>query len=550
MWFVSLSLVSCFRAPVVPPAPLVPPAGSGVVELEAIDGPDGVRLAGRTLWNGTPLTLRYQPLVRAGDRIGDEVFGQLVSRSGRALEVCEGLDYSGLRLSGGQPELISHFECQPGAIYRTALDASADGTLRATATRRVDMSAVDGGNFYCAGAPTRAGTHLASQEYEADARKRLPDGTVADNFEDYNALAAWWDGDLTAAHPWQYGWVVEVADRAPPARRWAMGRFSHELALPMPDDRTVYLSDDSAEGGALYLFQADRPGDFSAGILYAARWTLGEGARYDLSWRSLGHATDAEVAAVVARRPAFEDVFDVATPDGDRCPDGLALAWTHWGGECLRVKSGLEAAASRVEARRAAALAGATTELEKAEGMALDAGGSTLYLALSRYTRGAVTGARGPGARDDLQLAPNACGGVWALTLGAAGSPDGPTGPWIAQTASPRVQGVPTADARCDESSIANPDNLAWIEGTRILAIGEDGHRHARNALWFYDVAAGQLSRVLEAPSGAEVTGLRWAPDIAGHRYLSVAFQHAAPRHADGGGSARSEAGVIGPFPR
>ena len=64
MWFVSLSLVSCFRAPVVPPAPLVPPVTSGVGELEATDGPDGVRLAERTVWNGAPLTLRYQPLVR------------------------------------------------------------------------------------------------------------------------------------------------------------------------------------------------------------------------------------------------------------------------------------------------------------------------------------------------------------------------------------------------------------------------------------------------------------------------------------------------------
>jgi len=39
----------------------------------------------------------------------------------------------------------------------------------------------------------------------------------------------------------------------------------------MPDEKTVYLADDGANVG-FFMFIADKRGDLSAGILYAAQW--------------------------------------------------------------------------------------------------------------------------------------------------------------------------------------------------------------------------------------------------------------------------------------
>jgi hypothetical protein len=80
-----------------------------------------------------------------------------------------------------------------------------------------------------------------------------------------------------------------------------MGRVALELAYVMPDRRTAYLTDDGTNVG-LYLFVADRPGDLSAGALYAACWDQrpepegsAAGGTADLAWIDLGRATQAEV---------------------------------------------------------------------------------------------------------------------------------------------------------------------------------------------------------------------------------------------------------------
>lgn len=506
-----------------------------------------VRAASSVDVDGRVVAIGFHPIARTGDRLGESVFGARTSRSGAELPLCEGLDYTGLWVASTGLTMVTHFECQPGAMYLTALDQAPDGALTARETRPVDGRPIDGGNYFCAGAPTPWDTHLAAEEYEGDVRKLLPDGTLSDDYEEYNGLAAWWDGDLSASHPWQYGWVVEVPPEGPPARRWALGRFSHEIALTMPDDRTVYLTDDTAGGGALFLFQSDRPGDLSSGTLWAARWERGRGVHdHVLSWVSLGHATDAEVEDVVRRRLTFEDLFDVAPPAAGVCPDGLTLARTNWGAECLRLRIGMEGPASRLESRRAAAVAGATTELVKTEGLAFAPEEEAIFLAMSRFDGIALPEEPVVG-RDDLRLPPNRCGGVWRLGLAAPA--DGPSGPFVATSATLVLAGV-ERDGGCDADGIANPDNLEWIAGAGTLAIAEDTDHHTNNALWFYDLEARALTRVLTAPLGAEVSGLRWTPDVNGWSYLSVSIQHpfgdddTAPE-----AERRSIAGVLGPFP-
>ncbi len=509
---------------------------------------NGVRHATRMHAAGKAATPRFQRLLGAGDTVAGVTFGQPASRTGALLPVCGALDYSGLWAphgDAGELEMMSHFECQPGALFRSAIDTSGD-VPRVTRTERVDATPIEGGAFFCAGAPTAWASHLAGEEYEPDARQVRADGTMPPAFEGWEGMARWHDGDLAAVNPWDYGWVVEVPAEGPAARRFAMGRFSHELAVPMPDRRTVYLTDDTYEGGALFLFQADKPGDLSAGTLWAARWDAHADGGHRLTWRSLGHATDAAIAGVVARRPAFTDLYDVASSSEGRCKGSATTpVWTTWGAECLTVRPGMEQAASRLESRRAAALAGATTELIKMEGAAVDPEGRRLFLSLTRHEKAATAGSPVE-APDHLGLAPNACGAVWALDLGEVATTGGPapSGPWVATSARPFLMGTPEGD-RCREGAIANPDNLAWLPETRTLLVAEDGRRHARNALWAYDVASGRLQRVLEAPPGAEVTGIQ-GTRYRGSNWLSVAFQHPAPQR---GADVPSFVGVLGPLP-
>lgn len=558
-----LSLLAC--AP--NPARLVPadlsirattpgPAG-GTLTVTPVPVPLGearlvVTAATSGAWRGAPFAFAWQPLAHTGDRIGAHDFGARTTRSGVPIaEWCQGLDATGIVRVGDGHRMVTHFECHPGAIYVSHVEEVA-GRLSLTATRPVDLRPVEGGYYYCAGTPSGWGTHLAAQEYEADVRKLLPDGTVSDDYEGYNQMRTWWDGDLSPSHPWMYGWVVEVplADGDPGAatERYAMGRFSHEMALVMPDRQTVYLSDDTGPSGALFLFRADRPGDLSAGTLWAARFAPAERKDvHSLSWVSLGHADDAEVEAAVTRRASFEELFEVAAPAGGTCPGGLAHVRTPFGEECLRIRPGMEAAATRLESRRAAAVLGATTELTKAEGLAFAEEEKALFLAVSRFGGGSAAGPWAAG-RDDLRLTENRCGGVLRLDLGPSPA-GGPGGEWVAGRAAVALAGVPEGEG-CSADSIANPDNLAWIAGAGTLAVAEDSPHHANNALWFHDPTLGTLARVLTVPLGAEVSGLHWTPDIGGHGYLSVAVQGpfsndpSAPAEAK-----RSVAGVLGPFP-
>jgi uncharacterized protein len=69
-----------------------------------------------------------------------------------------------------------------------------------------------------------------------------------------------------------FGYMVEVdAVNARAVRKmYHMGRFSHESAIVMPDNKTVYLTDDY-EPAVLYKYVADRAGVLVPGNLYAFR---------------------------------------------------------------------------------------------------------------------------------------------------------------------------------------------------------------------------------------------------------------------------------------
>ncbi len=501
--------------------------------------------------------LRYHSLMRSGERRADQIFGLLYNSRGNLIHDAAGgarisrkNDYSSLlQLSQGL-FMLTHFEEIPGAIYLSELSQQREsGLLNVERTRPLDLSEVRGGWNFCAGSTTPWQTHLGSEEYEPNAAARDPQSGAIDRY--FQAMAAYTDGDPASLNPYDYGWQLEIQvedyNRVQLHKRYAMGRLSHEAGLVMPDRRTVYITDD-AHNTALFRFLADRPGDLSSGTLYAARWqqTSAEGGgSATLEWIDLGHAEESEIADAISRKIPFEALFESGARDRDgSCETGYSSLNTRFGAECLKLKPGQETLASRLESRRYAALRGATTEFRKMEGLAFDAAGRRLFVAISVIERGMQD--RRQAAADDprydlggpnhIRLPHNRCGAVYELPLDER---------YRATRMQALVTGRPVdddPDNACHIDAIANPDNLTFIAGQNTLVIAEDsGRGHLNNMLWAYRPDTGRLTRLLTAPLGAEVTGSYHVPDINGWGYLMCTIQHPSEGPA--------LTGYLGPFP-
>ncbi len=118
----------------------------------------------------------------------------------------------------------------------------------------------------CSGGVTPWGTILTCEEnYEQFYGDTAPDGSHI------NSEYLW---EMFYYNPPEhYGWVVEVDPKTGAAKKHvAMGRFSHECATvkELEDGRIVVYSGDDMEGGSLYKFISDEPGDLTKGKLYVA----------------------------------------------------------------------------------------------------------------------------------------------------------------------------------------------------------------------------------------------------------------------------------------
>ncbi|MEJ2454395.1 MAG: DUF839 domain-containing protein [Candidatus Thiodiazotropha sp.] len=500
--------------------------------------------------------LHYRTLLRSGDRRADQIFGLLHDRSGNLIHAPDGgpriskkNDYSSLLTVDGRLFMLTHFEEIPGAIYLSELSQEpTSGLLSVTRTRPLDLAGVNGGWNHCAGSTTPWMTHLGTEEYEPDAAARDPESGAIDRY--YQAMAAYADGNPASLNPYDYGWQLEIGvedfDTVRVSKRHAMGRLSHEVGLVMPDRRSVYITDD-AHNTALFRFVADRPGDLTSGTLYAARWRqtdTGGGGRAELDWIDLGHAEEAEIAAAIAKRTRFDDLFERSALDEDgRCTSGYTAVNTRFGPECLKLRPGKETLASRLESRRYAALLGATTEFRKMEGLTFDPASRRLFVSISLIDRGmqdhrhraAADPAYDRGGPNHIRLDYNPCGAVYELPLDEH---------YVATAMRVLLTGHPVdddPDNECDVDSIANPDNLTFLSDRGTLIIAEDSSQgHLRDMLWAYQPDQGRLTRLLIAPPGAEVTGSYYYPDINGWGYLMCTIQHPSEGPA--------LTGYLGPF--
>jgi uncharacterized protein len=540
--------------------------------------------------DGKKTKIGYNTILRSGDKVGNGVFGLVYDKNGNPIREKDGSfkisnsnDFSSLLPVGKKLFMVSHFETRPAAVYVTELKQSKDGKLTAVNTKNVDFSNMNGLWVPCAGSVTPWNTHLGSEEYEPDARAVKENGSINAY---YDAMASYFDGDLKALNPYDYGWTTEIKvlnekGDVKAEKHYAMGRFAHELAYVMPDEKTVYLSDDGTNV-ALYMFIADKPKDLSSGTLYAAKWdqtsNLGAGSA-NIKWVNLGHSSDDYIKAGLDQRLTFNDLFETS-----KFPKlGFTSINTTMGQEYLKIKPGMEKLASRMEARRYAAIKGATTEFRKMEGITYNPNDNKIYLSISeiskgmenRMKKGKANNKYDTGGNNDIRVDYNKCGAVYELNLAYADEIQSATdgsyidSNYIVKSMDGLIAGRLNKGTgelakanKCSLDGLANPDNITFIPNTNTLIIGEDtGSGHQNDFIWSYNIKHKKLTRILTSPYGSETTSAYYYNNIGGHGYLMAVIQHPygegdaitkekdMPANAKSAGDMKAYTGYVGPLP-
>jgi len=338
---------------------------------------------------------------------------------------------------------------------------------------------------------------------------------------------------------YNYGYIhettVDSAGKTKVVKHYSMGRSSKELADVMPDNKTAYMGDDGSYT-MLFMYVADTAKDLSAGTLYAAKWSqtsepTDRAVKANLTWVKLGHATDAEVKALITAKTKFSDIFETASVE----TAGFTKIKTYKGTEYLKLKTGMEKAAAFLESRRYGALLGATSEFNKMEGVSQNIKDKKVYIAIADMSGGMATVASDP--TDVIKAPVEKAGAVFELslksgqndTLGASILSD------YTATTMNAISGLTgltiTKDVlgnTADTNKVANPDNIKYSEKMRTLFIGEDSGKHINNFVWAYNVDTKKLSRILSNTAGAEATGLQAIENLGGHGYIMSSIQHPA----------------------
>lgn len=553
-----------------------------------------IRSAKSVKVNGKNYDIAYHTLVRTGQNINGVIFGTIRDKSGAPMKYADGSDYVCHNGSGpdhssflekdGNIFLVTQMECGNGGVYVSKVNQAKDGKLSldsSFAPKWVDFSKDFGTFVGCAGSRTPWGNHLGSEEYEPNMARIGSNGKSDEDFDDgnlvsiaeYNRLSniAWEDSngngkvdtqEKREANMFQQigyymGYITEVSvdqNGNPSAQKhYSMGRFAHELAYVMPDEKTVYLSDDGQNVG-FFMYIADKSGDLSAGTLYAAKWKqtsdAGGGAA-DLSWIRLAHTSDSEIKKVIKKGIRFQDMFvkesERLTSDKTCNTQALADGFHNINAyssnaECLKLKDGQETNAAFLETRRYAAYKGATTEFNKEEGITFNSDDNKLYVAMSTIEkamednrkRGKDNSKYDVGGNNDIRLSYNKCGAVYEAPVKSANDTENHKidSAYVVVSMNSILEGQPleSADAdgnKCALDKIANPDNLTYLPKYKILIIGEDTSNHLTDMIWAANIKEDKnIRRIFTVPAGSETTSPYWYPNINNFGYLMGVVQH------------------------
>lgn len=434
--------------------------------------------------------------------------GGIAVRSGDAvIRVSNDPDFNGwVPVSDNEGYLFTNWEDRPGGMSRLHLVRADEGHWEVldNDASMVDFSTVNGTWVNCFGTVSPWNTPLTSEELYFDETKNWnsPDQGDVQDLADYLAGEINTDYTVTYPNPYDYGYIVEITDptgTSTPVKHFTLGRYSHENAVVMPDQKTAYMSDDGG-GVILFKFVADSAGDLSSGTLFAAKVSAdtipmdAAEAGFDLAWVELAHANNADIESWVDQYDNVT-VADYADGGNSYITDQQVNDWAE-----SKLNQDLDASGdvaanpfgddrvAFLESRKAAVKMGATGEFNKMEGINInttlaqasvegDGPQAYVYVALSTMT-GDMTDDQG-----EIQLTNDGtqCGGVLRMPLEAGydvsrlemvelGGPYNPSDP--ANT--------------CSVEGLSGPDNVVVMNDGRIL-IGEDTGGHQNNMVWLLD---------------------------------------------------------------
>jgi len=161
----------------------------------------------------------------------------------------------------------------------------------------------------------------------------------------------------------------------------------------------------------------------AGGTLYVAKYTtqLTETTTGKLQWVKLGHATHAEIKALVDGGIKATDIMDstLADPSDSSYTKIVLNKKTAW----VRVKAGQEKAAAFLETHRYAALKGGSMAFTKNEGTTVNAKDKIAYSAYANIQDSMVEGGAGYVAGNNVKFKKLVAGGVVSHKL-AGGQKD------------------------------------------------------------------------------------------------------------------------------
>ncbi|TKB51872.1 alkaline phosphatase PhoX [Ferrimonas aestuarii] len=413
----------------------------------------------------------------------------------------------------GKGYLFTNWEHIPGGMSRLMISKSADGSWKIDDAMMLDFSEIKGTAANCFGSLTPWGTPLSSEEWIVGSSAgevtnfdwNNPDAQYAND----TAMQAMLDGSYP--NPYDYGYIIEVTDpkgEAKPVKHYALGRYEHENGTVMPDQRTVYLSQDDT-GGVMFKFVADAAGDLSAGTLYGAKLTQDAGSTeplttgFDVEWVELAHGNSDEIESWIREYDGI-DRDDYVEGETSYMTNADVEAWANGdanypsvadGGSAVTAGKPMDDRAAFLESRYAADLKGATSEFRKLEGININAkraeqaidgkvhfenetiDSAYVYFAIADLDKTMIDG------EGDIALSSRVkdCGGVYRMPLGDN---------YNVNRIEPVVMGSTYRDsltgaARCDVDQLSQPDNVIVMDDGRLL-IGEDGFQ-TNNTLWMYN---------------------------------------------------------------
>jgi len=459
----------------------------------------------------------YQVLLQQDDVMDDGfTAGDIVKKDGATLvKNSNDPDFNGVVPDGnGGYYVYTNWEDRTGGMSRIQISGlGPDGYSLIKKEGMLDFSSVDGTWVNCFGTVTPWGTPISAEELYYDNTADWFDPTYK-YFGNAVAVAQYMgypeDQSGNWGNPYNYGYNVEVGTGGTVAeanvadveieKRFALGRFSHENAVVMPDGRTVFQSDDGSNT-VFFKFVADVEGDLSAGILYAAKATQASNtsttaeAAFGIEWVMLGAGNDTQIKTWI-------DSYNGTFAETKHITDQQINDWAEAKlGKDLDGVNGIAASPfmddrpAFLETRKAAKALGATAEFNKMEGVNIN-----YDLAETWWNGGDVDGAQaysymamstiGGGMTDEdgaiqIDTAHGSCGAVYRMKLikNSAGLVD-------VKTMIPAIVGGPyfadRAVNECDVTNISNPDNLVILNDGRVL-IGEDSGNHENNMVWVFE---------------------------------------------------------------